>query len=169
MIWTQFLLILACVKFKVHIHVYKIVCSFKHTINSLWVASRSCSSLCLSLTFFAVAFLFPSVGTRIGVPCLLSPCIFSAASFCLVFSNLATALVNSSWEVHKMPGLVLILHNSYVQIVSGIGSGSDNKKLFVISQLIIATRLSTILTEISSTCLIIQGTERKFKYCWCTF
>ena len=64
-----------------------------------------------------------------------------------------------------MPGLVLILHNSYVQIVSGIGSGSDNKKIFVISQLIIATRLSTILTEISSTCLIIQGIEQKFKYC----
>ena len=135
----------------------------------MWVASRSCSSLCLSLTFSAVAFLFPSVGTRIGVPCLLSPCTFSAASLCLVSSNLATALVNSSWEVHKMPGLVLILHNSYVQIVSGIGSGSDNKKIFVISQLIIATRLSTILTEISSTCLIIQGIEWKFKYCWCTF
>ena len=136
----------------------------------MWVASRSCSYLCLSITFSAAAFLFLSVRTRIGVPCLFCPGIFSAASLCLlVFSNLAIALVNSSWKVHKMPGLVLILHNSYVQIVSGIGSGSDNKKLFVISQLIIATRLSTILTEISSTCLIIQGTERKFKYCWCTF
>jgi hypothetical protein len=64
---------------------------------------------------------------------------------------LATALVNSS--------------GSYVKIVSGVGSGSDSKKLFMISQLIIATRLSTILTGISLTCLMIQGTEQNFKYC----
>jgi len=62
-----------------------------------------------------------------------------------------------------MPGLVL-LHNSYVHIVSGVGSGSDSKKLFIISQLIIATKLSKFLTEISLTCLIIQGTEQNFQY-----